>query len=195
MEKEEASQTLRSYERNIMLHKVSSDGLCGIIHDLPLILADNPDLKQETFRVWEKVAEYRKNSRYSLEDTYSSLKDVILKDKNNVPQAVSVFTKALASDENDYEALCLAHETLSVVAQSNFSFAGKAAQAFNKALDRYEESITPKTPLKKFFQQLNDIGGEVDFKKRNIQIMREDVKKLLPKSNPIVATQNYGHEK
>lgn len=190
MDREEVRQELRSFEKEIMLRKASSDRLCAMIYNFPQILAEYPDLQQETFNVWEKVAESKQNSRYSVEDTYSSLNNVMLKDKNTVPQAFGVYTKTLASHENDYETLCLAQETLLVIAQSNSAFAGKAAQAFNKALDRYEESITPKTPLKKFFQRLHDVNGKVDFEKKNIQKMREDAKRFLPQKTPIVASKS-----
>ncbi len=194
MDKEESLQELRSFEKEIKLRKADSDRLCHMVYELPNILAEHPELKQEAFNVWENIAESPKNSRYSVEDTYSSLKDVVLKDGNMVPQAVNVYLKTLASDENDYEALCLAHDTLLAIAQSNSAFAGKSAQAFNKALDAYEESITPKSKIKKLFQRLNDVNNEVDFEKQNIQKMREEAKRFLPKNTPNIAAKSYGHE-
>ena len=108
MDKEESLQELRSFEKEIKLRKADSDRLCYMVYELPNILAEYPELKHEAFNVWENIAESPKNSRYSVEDTYSSLKDVVLKDKGMVPQAVNVYLKTLASEENDYGALCLA---------------------------------------------------------------------------------------
>ncbi len=194
MNKEESLQELHSFEKEIMLRKASDGRLCTMLHELPSILVEYPELKQEAFNVWNNIAESPKNSRYSVEDTYSSLKDVVLKDGDMVPQAVDVYLKTLSSKENDYETLSLAHETLIAIAQSNSAFAGKAAQAFNKALDTYEESITPKTKIKKLFQRLNDVSGEVDTEKQNIQKMREDAKRFFPKNISNVVAKNHGNE-
>lgn len=194
MTKEERLQELRSYEKEIMLRKAYDGKLCDMIYNFSEILNEHPDLQQETFNVWEKAVESPRNSVYSIEDTYSTLKEVIFKDRTLTAAACTVYEKALASKENDFETLCLAYETLKTIVQSNSAFAGRASRAFNKALDKYEEKITPKTPLKKFFQQLNDRDGEVDYKKQSIRKMREVATRFLPKDSPNTATKVHGNE-
>lgn len=182
MNKEEYVRELHSFEMDIKLRKASGDKLCYMYYQFPNVLKEYPELKQDVFNVWDKAIESPKNSRYSIEDTYSSLKDAILNDKSVVPNAFNIYQKALSSKENDFDALRHAMETFEVMAQANPVFASRAAVAVTKAIDAYEDSITPKTPLKKFLHYMNDIGGRDEYIKNTLQEMRKATKAFLPNS-------------
>ena len=153
--------------------------LCRLYFFLPRIISEHPDLRQEAFDIWEKAIESPNNTRYSIEDTFSSLREVVRKDNSTVPQVWSICKIALASDKNDAITLNYAKDALYAVVEANPDLAKEAHGAFVKALDRYEDQITPKTRAQKVWRKFSDINMEDKLNIPRIKQMREDAVGLL----------------
>lgn len=177
------ANTLKIYKIKLQDRKAKID-LCGIYCDLPIILKEHPELQQDVFDVWNTALEHPKNDRYSLEDTYSYLTDIVNDDKNMAPMVFNIYKKALGLKKDDHLSLHQAQETFFAISKANPSLKGESAQIFCEALDAYESTITPpKKGLKRLIYRLNDLGQDAE-KREAIKEMRQNVEKFVKPNTP-----------